>query len=246
MDAPDGPRRGSDLRTEVRLTLEEAAKGTKKDVPLEYTGPCEDCGGTGAEDGSLSVCGECRGSGQVAHSRGPFLLQTPCPACRGAGSSSDTPCPGCRGSGETPIERAVKVSFPEGIDTGQTLRLPGQGLPGFRGGPAGHLYVEVDLEQHDRFERDGDDLVHGMVLTYPEVALGTTRDIDGLDGEPITVKIPAGTQPGEVVSIHGAGMPRLQRAGQGKLLIIARVGVPKKLSRKAKKLLEQLGDEIDS
>ena len=240
----DGPRRGSDLRTEVRLSLEEAAQGIKKDVPLQYVGPCGDCSGTGAEGGKLDVCGQCRGSGQVSQSRGPFLLQTPCPACRGAGSTSSTPCSICRGSGERPVDRSVKVSFPEGIDAGQTLRLPGQGLPGMRGGPAGHLYVEIELEPHDRFERDGDDLVHGMPLTFPEAALGATREVAGLDGETIEVKIPAGTQPGEVISVRGAGMPRLQRAGNGDLLVIARIGVPKKLSRKAKKLLKDLADEI--
>jgi molecular chaperone DnaJ len=239
-----GPERGADLRAGIRITLEEAASGTKREVPLRYQGPCETCDGSGAEGGKRVPCTRCRGTGQVAHARGPFLLQTTCPACQGTGSTAEKACPACRGSGEVPVDRSVKVTLPEGVDTGQTLRVPGQGLPGRRGGPAGHLYVEVEVEPHARFERDGDDLVHRMTLSYPEAALGATRELQGLGDAPVAVEVPAGTQPGEVVTVHGHGMPRLQRAGRGDLLVVARVEVPKKVSRKAKKLLEELKSEL--
>lgn len=240
-----GPERGADLRVSIRIALEEAASGTKRDVPLRYRGPCGTCDGSGAEGGKRAACPRCRGTGQVAHSRGPFLLQTTCPTCQGMGSTIEKACAACRGSGEIPIDRSVKVTFPEGVDTGQTLRVPGQGLAGRRGGPAGHLYVEVEVEPHERFERDGDDLVHRMPLSFPEAALGTTRQVKNLASTPIEVAIPAGTQPGEVVVVHGEGMPRLQRAGRGDLLVVAQVGVPKKVSRKARKLLEELKNEIE-
>lgn len=240
-----GPERGADLRAAIRITLEEAATGTKRDVPLRYQGPCERCEGSGAEGGKRVPCSRCRGTGQVAHSRGPFLLQTTCPACQGLGSTVEKACTTCRGSGEVPVDRSVKVTFPEGIDTGQTLRVPEQGLPGRRGGPRGHLYVEVEVEPHERFERDGDDLVHRMSLSYPEAALGATREVRGLGDTKIEVTIPAGTQPGEVVVVHGQGMPRLQRAGRGDLLVVARVEVPKKVSKKARKLLEELKGALE-
>src|SRR5439155_2236297 len=123
------------LRTVVRLSLKDAALGAKREVPLRYPGPCATCEGAGAEDGRRAVCPQCKGAGQVAHSRGMFLLQTTCPNCRGAGSVVEKPCKDCRGSGQVEVERVVKVTFPAGIDEGQTLRVPGQGLAGVKGGP---------------------------------------------------------------------------------------------------------------
>ena len=241
-----GPQRGADLRTVVRLPLKEAAFGAKQEVPLRYPGPCSSCAGSGAEGGKRAICPRCKGQGQVAHSRGPFLLQTTCPGCQGMGSIAETPCRACRGTAQVEIERSVKVTFPAGIDDGQTLRVPGQGLPGAQGGPAGHLYVDVQIEPDPRFERDGSDLVHAFKLTFPEAALGTDIEVPSLDGEPVSVKIPAGIQPGETVVVRGKGIPHLNRGGRGDLVVVVQLGVPDKLSRKARKLLEELQIELDA
>lgn len=235
-----GPRRGADLRTGVQLTLEEAAFGVKKEISLAYPGPCAACHGTGAHEGKVVTCTRCHGSGQVAHQRGPFLMQTPCPTCQGAGSTADKPCGSCRGSGQEEIERTVKVTFPEGIDAGQTLRVPDQGVPSRSGGPPGHLYVEVDLKPHDVFERAGADLVRVLELTYPQAVLGTKVWIKTLDGDAEEVKVPSGIQPGDTIKLRGKGVAHLNRGGHGDIVLVARVVIPKKISSKQKKLLKEL------
>jgi molecular chaperone DnaJ len=240
-----GPQRGADLRTVVRLPLKEAALGAKREVPLNYMGPCGKCEGTGAEGGRRSVCPRCKGAGQVAHSRGPFVLQTTCPGCHGAGSVVESACAHCRGSGQVEVDRTVKVTFPAGIDDGQTLRVPGQGLAGTQGGPAGHLYVDVQIEPDPRFEREGADLIHALTISFPQAALGAELEVPSLDDEPLKVKIPAGAQPGDTVPVRGKGIAHLNRSGRGDLIVLVQLGVPKKLSRKAKKLLEELRAELE-
>ncbi len=241
-----GPQRGSDLRTVVRLSLKEAAFGVKREIPLAHPGPCQTCDGSGAENGRRTVCPRCKGAGQVAHARGPFLLQSACPSCQGVGSTAENPCKNCRGSGRVEIERTVKVTFPAGIDDGQTLRVPNQGLTGTQGGPAGHLYVDVAIEPDPRYQRDGADLVYGLEVSFPEAALGTEVEVPGLDDEAIKVKVPSGVQPGETVVVRGKGIPQLNRNSRGDLIVVVQVAVPKKLSRKAKKLLEELKEELTS
>lgn len=239
-----GPRRGSDLRTGVVLTLREAAFGVKKEVPLTHPGPCEVCDGSGAEGGERVTCPRCQGSGQVAHARGPFLLQTACPNCQGQGSTVQDPCRECRGSGEIEVSRTVKVTFPEGVDAGQTLRVPGQGLKGTQGGPAGHLYVEIDIEPHAEFERSGVDLVRRLEISFPNAALGTKTEVTTLEDDTLEVEIPAGIQPGETVVLSRRGIPHLNRGGRGDLILVVQVRVPKKLSSKAKRLLRELADTL--
>jgi molecular chaperone DnaJ len=230
----------------VTLSLKDAAFGVKRDVPLRHPSPCQSCDGSGAEGGRRAVCPRCQGVGQIAHSRGAFLLQTTCPNCQGVGSTVEEPCKECRGSGRVEVDRTVKVTFPAGIDDGQTLRVPGQGLAGTQGGPAGHLYVDVQLEPDPRFQREGADLLHALTLSFPQAALGTETEVPSLDdGEPHKVKIPAGVQPGETVVLRGKGVPNLNRGGRGDLIVVVQLGVPKKLSRKAKKLLEDLQAELD-
>lgn len=240
----DGPQAGADLRTVVRLTLAEAVFGTKRDVELSHPSPCEPCQGSGAKNGQLSPCSTCGGKGQISHARGPFLLSTTCPSCQGRGMMPKELCPNCRGSGEVQVHRKVKVTIPAGIDHGQTLRVANQGQAGRRGGPSGHLYVTVDVEEDPRFERQGNDLYHELHVPFPVAALGGEVLIPTLDGEATKAKIPPGTQPGQTILIDGFGVPRLDGRGRGKLVAVVQIEVPSKLSSRAKSLLKELREEL--
>jgi molecular chaperone DnaJ len=235
-----GAERGADLRTGVRLTLKEAAFGLKREIPLTHPGPCATCDGSGAKNGRRKTCPRCQGTGQITHSRGFVLLQTSCPNCQGMGSTIETPCDDCRGAGQVEVKRTVKVTFPAGIDNGQTLRVPGQGLAGRQGGPAGNLYVEVVVDADERFTREGYDLIHEVTLSFPQAALGVELDVQLLDDTMLKVEVPAGTQPGEAVTVRGKGVPQLNGDGRGDLHVLVLVQVPKRLSSKAKKLLKEL------
>ncbi len=240
----DGPQRGADLRTVVTLSLREAAFGVKKEVELSHPDHCGACQGTGAKNGQRVTCQRCGGHGQVAHQRGMFIMQSTCPNCQGTGATITDPCTDCKGRGEITVERTVKVTIPAGIDQGQTLRVPEQGVSGLRGGPRGHLYVSVEVEAHEQFQRDGYDLVYPVTLTFPEAALGTEQTINGLDDTPITLSVPAGIQPGETVVVRESGVPHLNGKGRGDLIAVVQVEVPKKLSSKAKKLLKELSESL--
>jgi molecular chaperone DnaJ len=240
-----GPVQGENLHTTVEITLKEAAFGVKREISLSHPGPCESCQGTGAERGVQTACQRCHGQGQIAQSRGPFLIQTPCPNCHGAGVIAERLCTNCSGKGQVNITRKVKVSFPEGISDGQTLRVPGQGLNGIRGGPAGHLYVTVRIQPDPRFQRDGDDLYFEQHISFVRAALGADIDVETIDGEVKKLQIPAGIQPGETVVMKKAGIPHLNRGGRGNMIVVVRVDVPKKLSSKAKKLLKELAETLE-
>lgn len=242
----DGPQRGADLQVGVTLPLKDAALGVKTDVELEYPDACEACGGSGAASGTRrEACAMCGGRGQVAHARGPFVMQTTCPQCRGEGSVVKEPCKKCGGRGEVGAKRTVKVTIPPGIDDGQTLRVSDQGQPGRRRGPPGHLYVTVQVTPHAHFQRDGADLVYELHVTFPQAALGAELRIPTLEGGEAKVKVPAGTQSGDTVVLSGAGIQRLQARGKGDLVVVVHVDVPKKLSSKSKKLLAELADELN-
>ena len=240
-----GPAAGADLRTVVELDLKDAVFGIKKEVELAHPSPCEPCKGTGAEDGELSTCPNCGGKGQVAHARGPFLMSTTCPTCQGRGQTPKSACGECRGKGETQITRKVKVTVPAGIDHGQTLRVSGQGQAGVAGGPPGNLYVTVDVQQDEQFERHGLDLVHPLEVPFPIAALGGEVEIPTLEGEVATAKVKAGTQPGQTLVVDGYGVPDLNRRNRrGDLIAVVQISVPKKLSWKAKGLLKELRTEL--
>ena len=245
---PNGPQRGSDVRTDVRLSLREAAFGTKTEIDLSHPSPCEECNGTGAEGGVLEGCATCGGRGQVARAQGAFVMTTTCPTCRGRGTQAKSPCKSCRGVGQVDVERVVKVSVPAGVDTGQTLRLTGQGQAGSRGGPAGDLYVTVHVARDDEFQREGFDLIRRVAVTYPQAALGAKLEIPVLDedeGATTTIRVPSGTQPGDTVLVRGGGVPRLNGRGRGDLVCVMEVTVPRKLSREQKRLLKDLGRTFD-
>ena len=245
---PNGPQRGADIRTDVSLSLREAAFGASREVDLSHPSPCEACHGTGAKDGELEGCSTCGGRGQVARAQGAFVMTTSCPTCQGRGVRAKAACEECEGGGQVDVERVVKVSVPAGVDSGQSLRLSGRGQEGVRGGPAGDLYVTVHIEPDPDFQREGFDLVHRLSVTYPQAALGAKVDIPALeeDEDAIqTIKVPSGTQAGETLRVRGAGVPRLHGRGRGDLICVVEVEVPKRLSREQKRLLKELDRSFD-
>lgn len=244
--------RGGDLRMQARLTLREAAFGVKREVTVHAPVRCDDCNGSGAKAGTKpETCGHCRGSGHVSNARGFVMFTTPCPKCQGQGVVIKHHCKACSGRGAVEKSRKVVVAFPAGIDAGQRLRVPGQGMPGPMGAPAGDLYVEIDVEEDSRFERDGADLVTRFHVAFADAALGAEVRVPALgnadtdEAQPtIALKIPAGTQSGSVFTIKGEGIPRLDGRGRGSLIGVVQVDVPTALSERAKALIQELHDEL--
>lgn len=245
-------RRGADLRMQARLSLREAAFGVKREVTVNAPARCDDCEGNGAKPGTKpEPCANCRGTGHVSNARGFVMFTTPCPKCGGQGLVIKHPCKTCSGRGAVEKERKVVVSFPAGIDAGQRLRVSGQGMAGPPNSPPGDLYVEVDVEEDPRFERDGVDLVTRVNVSFAEAALGGEVQVAAL-GKPeseeasptVALKIPAGTQPGAVFTMKGEGVPRLDGRGRGSLVVVVQVDIPTKLSDRAKKLLQELDTEL--
>ena len=233
-------RPGESLRVNLDLTLEEAANGVEKKVQLKRREVCGTCHGTRAQAGTQpTVCSMCQGHGEVVQSQGFFRVQTVCPRCRGAGKIVEKPCGACSGQGfETkPIEISVEV--PPGIDTGHRLRVGGEGEPSIDGGQRGDLYCDVQIREHEHFQRRGDDLMLELHVNFPEVALGAERTIPVLGGA-TEIKIPAGTESGETLRLRGEGMPRLKSQGRGALYVTVRVATPKSLSAEQKDLLTKL------
>ncbi|MCC6525278.1 MAG: molecular chaperone DnaJ [Polyangiaceae bacterium] len=238
-------RRGQDMRVGRELTLEEAVAGCKKEITIQAPARCSACEGSGSREGAQpSTCTTCGGGGQVSTSRGFIMFSQTCPSCRGEGRVISDPCPTCHGAGWEERPRKVVVNFPAGIDNGHRLRVTGQGLPGDQGAPPGDLYVDVEVAAHERFERHESDLATRVVISFPEAVLGTRAPIEMLDGTTLEVELPQGTQPGDVVTVRGKGVPRLDGRGAGALRVVVQVAVPTKLSKRAKKLLKELDDEL--
>jgi len=240
---PNAPTRGADIRTDVSLSLRESAFGATREIDLSHPSPCEACHGTGAKGGVLEGCATCGGRGQVARAQGAFVMTTSCPSCQGRGSQAKEACEECDGGGKIDVERIVKINVPGGVDTGQSLRLSGRGQEGTRGGPAGDLYVTVHVEPDEDFQREEFDLIHRLVVTYPQAALGAKLEVPALEEDEDatqTVKVPSGTQAGETLVVRGGGVPRLNGRGRGDLVCLVEIGVPKRLSREQKRLLKEL------
>lgn len=237
--------RGQDIRVEAGLTLADAMQGGKHEVVVRGPAPCEACSGRGAKPGSsVGKCPGCQGTGQVTAQRGFIMFSSPCARCRGTGTFIADPCGTCSGAGMVERQRRVLVSFPAGIDSGQRLRVPKQGMPGPEGTPAGDLYVDIEIEADERFERHGDELATRARVTFATASLGGETQIELPDASLVTAEIPPGTQPGTVIAIAGKGMPRLDRSGRGSLHVVVDVVVPKKLSKQAKKLIQELDAEL--
>ncbi|HYW66728.1 MAG TPA: molecular chaperone DnaJ [Candidatus Dormibacteraeota bacterium] len=233
-------KRGADLRYDMTLSFDEAAMGvsTKIRVPrMEY---CEACNGTGAKKGTGVVnCQACGGRGQLVYQQGFFTVNRTCPACQGAGQIVKEHCADCRGQGRLERERTIELRIPPGVDTGTRLRKQGEGEPGPNGGPAGDLYVVLEVKEHKFFERRGADLYCTVPLSMAQATLGTELQVPGLNGEE-TLKIPEGTQSGAVFRLKGKGLPDPHGGGRGDLYFHVRVLTPTKLTREQRKLMEQL------
>jgi molecular chaperone DnaJ len=231
--------RGSDLQYNLELSLEEAVFGTTVDIRIPTKQTCETCHGTGAKEGSTpETCTTCHGHGQVRIQQGFFSVQQTCPHCQGAGTIISDPCNDCHGEGRIETKKTLEVKIPEGVDTGDRIRLSGEGEAGINGGPAGDLYVQMHLKQHELFTRDGNDLHCTMPVRFTLAALGGTLNVHTLKGE-VNLKVPAETQSGKVFRLRGKGVKSVRNSMVGDLLCRIDVETPVNLTAKQKKLLEQ-------
>jgi molecular chaperone DnaJ len=234
------PARGADLETDVTVSFEDAMNGTTVPVKIQGPAPCETCHGTGAAPGTSPItCPQCQGSGSISVNQGPFQMSQTCPRCNGSGRVIEQVCPTCRGTGSQRRTRSFQVKVPAGVQDGARIRLAGRGEPGPAGAQAGDLYVRVHVRAHRFFGRRGSDLTVDLPVTYSEAALGANVQVPTLNG-PVTMKVPAGTQPGKTFRLKGKGAPR--KGGHGDLLVTAEVEVPSRVSKKERELLQQLDE----
>jgi molecular chaperone DnaJ len=243
-----GAVQGGDVALAVSISLPEAARGTTVEVSYDATAQCETCRGNGAEPGTRIVtCDRCRGAGQIQAVQrtrfGQMVRTALCDKCGGDGRIAEQPCHTCGGRGMVAAQRRVKVDVPAGIDDGQRMRITGRGHAGERGGPPGDLYVVVRVKEDERFIRDREDLVTVVDVPAPDAALGTTIQVPTLDGD-VPLDVPAGTQPGETIVMHGRGLPPLGRGRTGDLRVVVNVVIPRRLNRKQKDLLEAFGRSL--
>ena len=241
-----GPARGSDLRYNMALTLEQAVNGDAVEIRIPVLTVCNDCGGSGAKRGtSASTCQDCHGSGQIRVSQGFFSLQQTCPRCGGRGEIIADPCNTCAGAGRVEKRKTLSVKVPAGVDVGDRIRLSGEGEAGPNGGPAGDLYVQIDVKPHPIFQRDGRHLHCEVPISFPDAALGGELDVPTLDGR-VKLKVPAETQSGKIFRLRGKGVTQVRGSGVGDLLCKVIVETPVKLTEEQRKLLEELKNSLDS
>jgi len=239
-----GPQRGADLRYTLEISLEDAVKGTKVQIKVPKLETCGTCEGSGAKKGSSPVtCTTCKGQGQVRIQQGFFTLQQTCPACRGAGKTIKDPCPDCRGQGRVQKSKTLSVSIPAGVDSGDRIRLAGEGEAGPMGGPNGDLYVQVSVLAHEFFDRDGNDLHCEVPISFVDAALGGELEVPTMDGR-VKLKIPPETQTGKSFRVRGKGVPNVRGGGQGDLICQVVVETPVNLNGKQKELLRAFQDSL--
>ncbi|MFK8113825.1 MAG: molecular chaperone DnaJ [Rubripirellula sp.] len=238
-------RRGADIRCNVTLSLEEAARGVQKDVSFRRRVPCETCTGTGAEPGSKpTTCNTCGGQGQVIQSAGILRVQTACPNCKGTGQQISNPCGGCRGTGLQNEKAELSVAIPPGVDDGVRLRVQGEGEASPDGGPVGDCYVFINVRKHELFKREGTHLILQLPISYSQAALGAEIEVPSLNGSQ-QLLIEPGTQNGDVFTIRGQGVVDHRTARPGDLLVQVFIEVPKKLNPEQERLLRELA-ELDA
>ncbi|MDD7971175.1 molecular chaperone DnaJ [Roseinatronobacter alkalisoli] len=232
--------RGSDLRYNLRITLEEAFSGTRKTIRVPRLSQCDACNGTGAEGGAEPVtCPTCSGMGKVRAQQGFFTVERTCPTCGGNGQIVKNPCAACGGAGRVEKESTLSVNIPAGVETGTRIRLSGEGEAGLRGGPAGDLYIFVNVAEHQIFKRDGVTLYCHVPVSMARAALGGEVEVPTIDGGRSRVKVPAGSQSGRQMRLRGKGMPALRGGGHGDMLIELAVETPVNLTARQKELLEE-------
>ena len=237
-------QRGSDIRYDVALTLEEAAFGKKVELKLQREESCKECSGTGAQAGSSPVtCDQCGGSGQVTRTQGFFTVASTCPSCRGSGRIIKDLCPACSGRGTKPKSRKIVLDIEPGIEEGTVLRLRGEGNAGPKGGPHGDLIVVVHQKQHQVFLRQGNDVLCEVPVSVYQAILGADIKVPTLDGKMVKINMPPGTQSGRTFRLKKEGIPYLKRWGKGDQLVKIIVRIPKNLSSNEKKYLQQIRDE---
>ena len=239
--ARGGPQRGTSLRCEIHLTLEECASGVQKTVTLRRQESCDTCRGTGAKPGtSPRTCATCGGAGAVHQAQGFFSIRTTCPRCRGRGKMIESPCDSCGGSGHVTARREISINIPPGIEEGSQLRVTGEGDSGEPGAPRGDLYCLILVKEHPFFERHGDDLLIRVPITFSQAALGGETDVPTIDGKATAVKVPAGTQSGQILRLRGQGMPSVHGRGRGHLLVQVYVETLARLTGEQARLMREL------
>ena len=239
-----GPQRGSDLRYTMELSLEEAVRGIEKKIRVPTLSNCDTCDGSGAKPGtSPKTCGTCGGAGQVRMQQGFFSVQQTCPTCRGQGTMIEDPCTSCHGRGVKEETKTLSVKIPPGVDTGDRIRLSGEGEAGAMGGPAGDLYVQVSVKEHELFHRDGRNLYCDVPISIVDAALGGELEVPTLDGR-VKLKIPAETQSGKLFRLRGKGVTPVRGGAAGDLLCRVQVETPVNLTSDQKELLMKFQESL--
>lgn len=247
-----GPQKGADLKYVMEITFEEAAFGIEREITINRAEDCSSCGGSGSKPGtSATVCKSCNGTGQVQHKQntpfGQFVNVKTCEVCQGEGKIITDPCPTCSGKGKVRKSVKMKVNVPAGIDDGQTISIRGEGESGSKGGPAGDLYISIRVKSHSLFQRQGNDVICDIPITFVQAALGTEMEVPTLDGK-VKYTIPEGTQTGTVFRLKNKGIPFIRGNGRGDQYVKVNVEVPKRLNDQQKELLRQFselsGDDV--
>jgi molecular chaperone DnaJ len=236
-------RQGASKRVNITLGFEEAAKGVDKELAINNYVTCHTCRGRGAKSSQgVKKCNRCGGTGQVFEQRGFFSMSMTCPQCQGEGQMITDPCPTCHGEGVVKEKQHVKVHIPAGVDSGMRLKMSGYGDAGQAGGPAGDLYVFINVEPHEIFEREGNDIILELPVSFAEAALGCKKEVPSLFNHACRITIPEGTQSGKVFRVKGEGFPNIHGQGKGDLLVKISVETPTKLSERQKQLLREFSE----
>ncbi|PJZ71301.1 molecular chaperone DnaJ [Leptospira perolatii] len=239
-----GPQRGSDLRYNLEVSLEDAALGREFKIDIPRLETCVECSGSGAAKGSTPVtCPDCGGSGQIRRSQGFFSVATTCGTCNGKGTVISNPCRSCHGKGLVEKRRTINIKIPAGIESGSRLKVSGEGEAGPNGGPHGDLYVVTHIKKHELFERQANDLILSKKISLSLAILGGEIEVPTIDGKKVKMKIPEGTESGQVFRLKGHGIPYLGGYGKGDQHVIVRVEIPKRLSRRQRELIEEFARE---
>ena len=241
-----GSSRGASKKATVRVSFEEAAKGTEKEIAIQNYCACDACNGSGARSkNGIKTCSTCQGKGQVYQNRGFFSMSSICPHCQGAGRVIVDPCKSCNGAGRVKEKQRIKIRIPAGVDNGMRLKMSGYGDAGIGGAESGDLFVYIEVEEHETFRREGDDVYLDLPITFSEAALGCKKEVPTPLGELVRIQIAEGTQNGKLLRVSGKGFPNVHGQGQGDLLIRITVEIPVKLSEKQKAIIRSL-EELES